>query len=103
MARSCEPDVCLPRSGRRCLIHAPGVRAPPRGAHQKLHASSIAHSVPPMGAPNAALMPAAAPALTNSRWSGAGGCQAGQVRTGVLEGAQTLPPLLLTRHQSTHS
>lgn len=36
---------------------------------QKLHASSIAKSTPPMGAPKAAEMPAAKPADTASRWS----------------------------------
>lgn len=36
---------------------------------QKLHASSMANSTPPIGAPKAAEMPAAVPADTNSRWS----------------------------------
>ena len=36
---------------------------------QNVHASSMANITPPMGAPNAAARPAAAPALMNSRWS----------------------------------
>jgi hypothetical protein len=38
---------------------------------QKLQASSMAKSTPPIGAPKAAEMPAAVPADTNSRWSAA--------------------------------
>lgn len=66
---------------------------------QKLQASSIAHSTPPTGAPKAALMPAAAPALTNSRWSFGFGCygclQVGAARLESISGRRYTRPTRL--------